>query len=48
MTHQDFSDTLPGAIQPDLQLVAPSQNRLFYHQEQAGTVCISMDALSLS
>ena len=37
------------AIRPDLQLVAPFLNRLICHQvQQAGTVCISMDAVSLS
>ena len=49
MTQADFSIPAPGAIRPDLQLVAPSQNRLVCHQvQEAGTVYISMDALSLS
>ena len=49
MTQADFSVNPPGAIRPDLQLVALSQNKLVCHQvQQAGTVCISMDAVSLS
>ena len=48
MTQAYFSVNPPGAIRPDLQLVALSQNKLVCHQVQAGTVCISMDAVSLS